>query len=187
MGDLHAPGMPDGAEDRLLVVRPTRRTSRSWCRPSVRPAAVTPRSTRSSSRRLVTPCRVRCSASARRPGSRGWKWAPPARPPAVRSHRGRRRAWRPWATIETVPVVEGEPTVRGAAGEVGVDDDNRGRLVDGSVLDACGCVQHRQGLRRCATAAELRPDPRPWPERLPEVAPLTPSGRYRAWRSNTVA
>ena len=56
------------------------------------------------------------------------------------------------AAVGTASVVEGEPAVRGAAGQVGVDDDHRGRLLRPSVLSARGCMEHRQGLRPRAVA-----------------------------------
>jgi hypothetical protein len=56
VGDLDAPGVADGSEHRLLVVPPDPPHLKPWRRPSVRAsAAVTPRFTRTSSSRSVTP------------------------------------------------------------------------------------------------------------------------------------
>jgi hypothetical protein len=60
------------------------------------------------------------------------------------------------AAVGPSPVVEGEPTVRGAAGQVGVDDDHRGRLLGPPILSACDRMQHRQGLRPGAVARPRR-------------------------------
>lgn len=63
MGDLGAPGVPDVAEDRLLVVPPNPADlevvvlAERACR-----TALTPRSTRTIPSRPVTPCRSRCSS-----------------------------------------------------------------------------------------------------------------------------
>jgi hypothetical protein len=63
VGDLDAPSVPDGAEHRLLVVPPDP-AQLEVVVPAERAAAaaVTPRSTRTSSSRPVTPCWVRCSS-----------------------------------------------------------------------------------------------------------------------------
>ena len=56
------------------------------------------------------------------------------------------------APVGAAPVVEGESAIRRAARQVGVDDDHRGRLIGPPIRLPRGRVQHRQGLRPCAVA-----------------------------------
>lgn len=54
--------------------------------------------------------------------------------------------------VGTAAVVEGEPAVGRAAGEVGVDDHHGGSRIGAPVRRAGGCVQHRQSSRPGAVA-----------------------------------
>jgi hypothetical protein len=166
-----------GRKTGCLSSHPTRRTSRSWTwLRLLAGAAVTPRSTRTSSSRSATPCWVRCSSVnslARVLVGRGRN-----------DHRGHRQARHVdgddtfgalGATVGPTSVVEGEPAVRGSACAVGVDDDHRGRLLRPSVPSARDRVQQRQRLRPHAVAGpttELATRPGSRPKRLREVAPL---------------
>ena len=60
------------------------------------------------------------------------------------------------AAIGAAAVVEGEPTVRGSTGQVGVDDDHRRRRFGppGRVPD--GRVQHRYSLRQVSLRDQRR-------------------------------
>jgi hypothetical protein len=74
-----------GRKSGCLSSQPTRRTSRSWCRPSApEAAAVTSRSTRTNSSRPVTPCVSGAPASAHWHGSRGSRRVRRALQPAGR-------------------------------------------------------------------------------------------------------
>jgi hypothetical protein len=139
---------------------------------------VTPRSTRTSSSRLATPCRRRCSKHQL------------AGPVLVcggghdqGAHRqaghidGHDALGALGAAVGPALVVEREASVRGATGEVGVDDDHRGRPLGAPMDLAYGLVQHRH--RACPgsvsrPAAKLRPHSGPGAEGLRQVAPLAP-------------
>ena len=166
-----------GRNTGCLSSQPTRRTSKSWRRLSfAAAAAVTPRSTRTSSSRATAPCSVRYS-SIHLTGDvlmrRGWHHQRTDRKPGhVDGHHplgASRTAKRPAA------VVEGCTTVGSTPRQVRVDDNHRRCRRRPSVGLASGRVQHCEGARPRAVArpaTKLRPHPRPRPERLRQVAPL---------------
>ena len=149
MGDLDAPGVPDGAEDRLLVI-PADPTDLRL----VLPAEV-PRS--GCSDPAVYQEELESSGDALLGQVLQHQVAGPVLVGGGRHHYGGHRQADDvdghdtldtlGVTVGAAAVVEGKPAVRGTAGEVGVDDDHRGCLVGSSVLSSRGGVQHRQRLR----------------------------------------
>ena len=177
--DLDPPGVPDGAEHRLLVIPPdptnfevvlqaeASRGGRGD--PAVHQDEL--ESVRETLPSQVLQHQVAGPVLVGRSGhdhGSHWKAGDVDRHDALRAL---------GATVGATLVVEREPAVRGAPGKVSVDDDHRGHLFRPTVLPARDRVQHRQRLRPRAVprpTTELRPDPRPRPERLREVAPMTP-------------
>lgn len=166
-----------GRNTGCLSSHPTRRTSRSWCQPSVRAAA---RGDPAIHQHQLEPPGDALLVEVFQHQLAG--------PVLVGGGRHDQRTHREAghvdghdafgalrAAVGAAAVVEGEPTVGCSAGQVGVDDHHRRRRFGPAVRLACGRVHHRQRSRPGAVAcpaAELRPHPRPGPERLRQEPPL---------------